>query len=181
MHAAQQVSSPPLIRELATACIRYVQEAIRVELDYSAETLPILDHYLDHCRGLLLNDTQSNQRDDILTLVIPATGAYFGEVIRSIYPATHWHMAQEEYANYRLEFEPFVLTFNPLGAALEAMHRSHMDGWGAHFQLAHKDADLATRALDQLGGVRAEDFFRLTLRFEVLQQLVEALTPTGLN
>src|SRR5688572_23563251 len=37
---------PEPIRELCDACIAYVTRALAVELDYTPDTLPILDHYL---------------------------------------------------------------------------------------------------------------------------------------
>ena len=42
------VDAPPpeQIADLARACVDYVKRALHVELDFSAETLPMLDHYL---------------------------------------------------------------------------------------------------------------------------------------
>src|SRR5687767_15165113 len=41
-------AAPPAIQDLADACIRYVERAVGVRLDYTLETLPLLDHYLEH-------------------------------------------------------------------------------------------------------------------------------------
>ena len=45
-----------------------------VELDYTQDTLPILDHYIS-----IIPDRTS---EDVLGLVVPMLGAYFGEVVR---------------------------------------------------------------------------------------------------
>jgi hypothetical protein len=34
------------VGDLAESCVRFVHEALGLTLDYTAETLPVLDHYL---------------------------------------------------------------------------------------------------------------------------------------
>lgn len=179
MSVVQQASSPQTIRELATACTRYVKQALSLELDYSPDTLPILDYYLDDCRKLLSENKSGPKIEDILTLVIPAAGAYFGEVIHQAYPQTTWHAPGENYADYRLSFDQCSLAFNPFGFTLEAVHHSPQPGWGAHFQLHENDTEMVKQALETAGSVRPDDFFRLTIRFEVLQQIAQRLMPTS--
>lgn len=178
MNVVQQASSPQTIRELAAACSRYVKQALSLELDNSPDTLPILDHYLDDCRKLLLDNHSDAKIDDILTLVVPAAGAYFGEVVRQAYPQTTWQAPGEAYPDYRLIFDQFSLAFNPIGCVLEAVHRSQQPGWDAHFQLQDNDIEVVKQALDTAGAVRSDDFYRLTIRFEVLEQIAQRLMST---
>jgi hypothetical protein len=37
---------PPVIEQLSGACVRFVQQALAMPLDFTPETLPILDHYV---------------------------------------------------------------------------------------------------------------------------------------
>lgn len=177
MNLVQQAPSPQTIRELATACTRYINQALSLELDYSPDTLPILDHYLDDCRKLLLENKTGAKIENILTLVIPAAGAYFGEVIRQTYTHTTWHAPGETYSDYRLSFDECSLAFNPIGVALEAVHRSPQPGWEAHFQVHQNDTQKVKEALEAAGPVRSDDFFRLTVRFEVLEEIAHLLMP----
>ena len=80
--AARSVdNAPPEVAELVEACREYVRRAIGMELDYSPETLPLVDHYIDLVR------TSLDERPELQPLVVRAVGAYFREVIRRQLPA----------------------------------------------------------------------------------------------
>ncbi|MCB9707676.1 MAG: hypothetical protein H6714_02640 [Myxococcales bacterium] len=176
MHATQQGSLPPIIGELATACTRYVKQVLDMDLDYTPDTLPILDHYLEDCGRVLRDDPSGDRHAQISTLVVPAAGAYFGEVVRRLYPEAEWLIPDDNFADYKLKFQKIVLSFNPLGIALEAINQREESGWGAHYQLNTTETEMVAQALDRVAAVRPEDYFRLTIRFEVLQQLIVWLT-----
>src|ERR1044071_4902274 len=72
--------APGTIGELADACVRFVQAAVGVPLDFRPETLPLLDHYLATRREELLAARAANP--EAMGLVARAAAAYFGEVVR---------------------------------------------------------------------------------------------------
>lgn len=160
------VAAPQAIADLSDSCIRYVQRALGIELDYTQDTLPVLDHYIR---------TLPKEPGPIVDLVAPTCGAYFGEVIRRTLGGIRWHVDGTEHANYRLEFERCFLHFNPMGMALEAVTQREAEGWGAHFQILEEDTPAVTESLERTGQVREEDFFRLAVRFEVVEQVAGIL------
>lgn len=152
--------------ELADACVAAVSNALHVELDYTQDTLPLLDHYLTQARG---------PREEILNLVAPMCGAYFGEVLlRSLGPA-RWHAPDGDYPDYRLEFETVFLHFNPIGVALEAMLEQPIVGYGATLGLRERERLAVEKAVELYGDVREDDYYRLAIRYEVIEQAVETL------
>jgi hypothetical protein len=164
---ADPIADPPgPIADLAASCVRFVKLAVGIELDYTPETLPILDHYLRGAHGV--------SREEVLGLVVPAAGAYFGEVVRRHLGDSAWHLVGEDYGLARLEFQRWFLSFNPIGIALETVLGEEVAGSGSHLELLHEDRQLVREALDRAGDVRNEDYFRLAVRFEVLE-LVTAL------
>src|SRR5690606_35117645 len=64
---------PPVVQEYAAQTVRYVLGALRVELGFDSDTLPLLDHYLR---------SVPDEQPATLALVVATAGAYFGEVVR---------------------------------------------------------------------------------------------------
>ena len=157
-------TAPNPIVELAEGCAHFVKQALEIELDYTPETLPILDHYL--------RERADKPRAEVLSLLTPAAGAYFGEVVRRNLGPSRWFDAAFEHTCYALEFENNFMTFNPLGMALEAIQDAPADGWGAHIQVLPEDQLHVKDALERVGQVSASDYHRLAIRFETLE-LVE--------
>ena len=65
-----------MVLELAAACVRFVAAMAKIQLDFTPETLPILDHYVRESRGAV------KERPESLGVTARAVGAYLGEVIR---------------------------------------------------------------------------------------------------
>jgi hypothetical protein len=156
---------PQQVLELAEACVRFVKEALELELDYTQDTLPILDHYL--------RDRARDAEDGVFELVAPAAGAYFGEVVRRSMPGARWHAPDGDYQGHRVEFEPFFLAFNPIGVALEVLSGEDVADFGAHFQLLDDARALVESALESGGSVASEDYYSLSVRYEVLEQVAD--------
>lgn len=161
--AATLDNAPPHVQELCLGCIQYVQRATGVALDFSAETLPVLDHYLQTVR----TDNEALQ-----VLVAQAAGAYFGELVRRLFPA-RWHCPPEMYESWRLEFSPCFLHFNPVTMAWEAILGREVVEGGAGFAVSEHNVPALRAALDTLGAVPEDDFYRLTTRLEVLEAVLD--------
>lgn len=155
------------IEDLAQGCVRFVKEAVGIELDYTGDTLPVLDHYVRARVGA--------PGEEVVALLAPAVGAYFGEVLRRSFGAAHWLDAGSDYRALRLEFEPFTLSFNPIGIAVEVITRAEAEGWGAHFALREDVREEVERSLRETAPVHLNDYYTFTVRFEALQQVADLL------
>jgi hypothetical protein len=170
--ADDEPEAPAVVLDLADSCVRFVQRTLGIELDYTPDTLPILDHYLRGAHGV--------SQDEILGLVAPAAGAYFGEVVRRQLGPVRWHWESEEFSECRLEFERCFLSFNPIGIALEAVLQSETEGYGSNLALLKEEEQLVREALERTGDVSPDDYFRLAVRFEVIEQVVVLLVERAI-
>jgi hypothetical protein len=107
---------PAVIADLAEGCVRHVERAVGVKLDYQPETLPILDHYLAQSRE------EAKARPEVLSLLAQTSGAYLGEVVRRRY-ASWWRTEGTDPAEWQIELEPVYLAFSPVRIVLEAILR----------------------------------------------------------
>lgn len=158
------------VEDLAAGCCRMVEHSLGFRLDYSLETLPVLDHFL----GDMAKDEPKAE-----SLVAPCAGAYFGEALRRQMEGARWVIHTQDYETWRLAFDDVGVSFNPLGAALERIAGENLAGWGAHLEVPPKHRSLVSEALQASGPVRADDYFRLAVRQEVLEQAVDLLREMG--
>ena len=164
---APESEPPEAVRDLAEACVRYVKRAFDIELDYTPDTLPLLDHYL--------RSAQDISREEVLNLIAPAAGAYFGEVVSRQLGPCRWHWVEGDFSACRLEFGRCFLSFNPIGCALGTLLGSNADGYGGDPTLLPEDGPLVRESIERVGGVREDDYYRLAVRFEVGEQVVSLL------
>lgn len=162
-------STEARVLELAAACVSYVHRAVGIELDFTPDTLPILDHYL---ASVLAG---GDEKPEITDLVVCSAGAYFGEVLRRSLGHMRWHVDEADPSGWRLELEHVFLFFNPLGMVREAIVGGEQPGWMAHLEVLPRDRQLLEQSLSRMGGVREDDYFRLAVRFEVVEQVIAAL------
>jgi hypothetical protein len=161
---------PSHIHDLADACVRYVDQSLGIQLDFTPDTLPILDHYIEN-----IPEEEDERAAEIVELLTPCIGAYFGEMIRRTTGSARWHDGGEDFSRYRLEFESFYLYFNPMGVALEALEREDYLNWSSHFGMLDQHKAAVSEVLDQAGSVQEDDYYKLTVRWEVLQLIMDAL------
>jgi len=162
------------LRDLTVACVTSVKNATGIVLDMTQDTLPILDHYAE-----LLDSA----RDEIVSLLAPMSGAYFGELLRRQFEDGHWVTDADDYTGWRLKFERCSLTFNPLGIALEVLLGQDVPDWGAQLKTAPEDELRSKKALDVYGDVRDRDYYTFTVRFEAIEQAYLGLLndPAGMS
>jgi hypothetical protein len=158
--------------DLAHTCVTAVQRALGIELDFTQDTLPILDHYVSMAQGT---------KAEVIELLAPMAGAYFGEVLRRGVGPARWHAPGTDYNQYRLEFESAFLHFNPVGMVVESILGEAAEGWNAHLQMLPQQREPVQASLDALGGVRDSDYFRLSLRFEAVEQVYLVLSHLALT
>ena len=176
IHEASErdVAPPPeRIRELAEACVRFVERAVGVKLDYEADTLSLLDHYLEEGRKA------ARAKPETAALVAHAAGAYFGEVVRRRH-ASWWRTEGDDPAFYRIELEAAYLSFSPVQLMADALLRSEEAGSeeedvSERLELEDEDRDAVAQRLAELPPVSERDFYAPSTRLEVIDIAVEAI------
>jgi hypothetical protein len=160
---------PDPIVEFAGACLEYVRRALGFELDFTAETLPVLDHYVSTVRETL------TARPEIPGLVARAAGAYFGEVVRTVVPG-FWRVPSANVHDWQLCSRVAFLWVNPVGIAYDAIHgSSEHDGPRSMLRCAPEDRPFLERRLATVPPVPEDQYFLFTTRLEVLEVANEAL------
>jgi hypothetical protein len=165
--ATDDAPPPTAVTELAASCVRFVASRYKVALDFTAETLPLVDQYVRECRP------DVTARPETVPLLTASVGAYVGEVMRRQFGA-FW-FAEGDYAAWRLYFTRVYLACNPLGMVLEALSPEAAEGWHAHFEIDPGDADVVSARLAVFPDVDADVFSLPTTRFEALTVVYEAL------
>jgi len=164
----EPVQAPQVVRELGDACVRFVEAALGLKLDFSPEMLPVLDHYVATRRKELLS------RPETIGLVARATGAYFGEVVRRHF-RSFWYTPSDDVSTWELRFEPVYLAFCPIAVADDAITHGDEDGVTARFQLDDEDREVVETRLFDLPSASDDEFFSFSTRLEVLEIAVDAI------
>lgn len=160
---------PDPIPEYASACLDYVRRALNFELDFTPDTLGVLDHYVGSVRPTLAD------RPELAPLLARAAGAYFGEVVRSIIPG-FWRLPSASVHDFQLCARHAYLWVNPIGVAYDALFGgTEHDGPRSMLRCAPEDREFLERRLATLPPVPENDFFLFTTRLEVLEVAHEAL------
>ena len=194
---------PEAIADLAEACVRYVERAVGVKLDYQPETLSLLDHYVAQARA------GARAQPEILSVLAQTCGAYLGEVVRRRY-ASWWRLDGSDPAEWMIEFEAVYLAFSPVRLVLEAVLRvaptesggkeaspdeggegeegtrdaddrdaSQVGDAGenevAQLELEEEDHVAVAARLAELPPVSDEEFYAPSTRLEVIDIAVEAI------
>ncbi len=169
-----EMESDSAVMDLTVACVTSVKNATGLELDLTQDTLPILDHYAK---------LADSNRDEIVSLVAPMCGAYFGELIRRQLGDGKWRTDAEDHSEWRLRFDQCSLIFNPIGVALEVLLSQDVADWGAHLQTAPEDQLRVNKALEVYGDVRDRDYYTFAVRNEAIEQAYLGLVnnPGGMD
>lgn len=178
----QSVSSDaasPELAGLADGCVRMVMSKLGIELDYTPDTLPLLDHYLNLAHDRMHEEAGSSDEklDALVQLLSVPAGAYFAEVVRRHHPArvvltTDEVSGASEHA--RVQFSHVFLHFDAIAMAREAVIGEE-EGRGAHFEVLAKDQDKLEPAIAELGEIEEDAFFALTTRYEMLLEVLAVL------
>lgn len=158
---------PPAVAELAAACVRFVAQRYGVPLDFSPDTLSLVDQWVKDARDELPS------RPELEALVTSSAGAYLGEVVRRAFGA-RWFCDGDE-SGWRLYLSTVYLAFNPIGMAREALELADAEGWHAHFELDPGEREGIEGRLAALPQVSDEEFYAPSTRFDVVHIVVEAL------
>jgi hypothetical protein len=164
-------SEPPEARigELALICTQYVHRAIGVELDLCPETLPVLDHYVDQVRR------DASERPELVGLIAPVVGAYFGEVARR-HLDLFWRLPSADAQTWQLCGRSVFLALSPIGVAYDVLCWStEHAGPSSELRLAPDERELVDQRLANLPSVTEKEYFMLATRLEAIEITSEAL------
>jgi hypothetical protein len=166
---------PPLaVAELAAACVRFVATRYGVHLDFTPETLSLVDQWIRDARAELATKSREGAASGSLPeLVQGAAGAYLGEVVRRAFGGM-WG-TDGEHADWRLYLTRVYCAFNPLGMVREALLEGEAEGWHAHFELDPGDRDEIDARLAALPEVSEDEYYAPSTRFDVVHLVVDTL------
>ncbi len=160
-------AAPREVAELAASCVRFVGAKYKVALDFTPDTLSLVDQYLRDARA------ESVARPETVELVTAAAGAYLGEVIRLRFGG-YWQTTGDHSA-WRVLLSRVYLAFNPIGMAREALLLVDQDGWHAHFETDPGEREIVDARLRGLPEVEEDEYFAPTTRYDVVNLTYEAL------
>lgn len=158
---------PPRVAELAAACVRFVAARYGARLDFSPDTLSLVDQWVRDARA------EVRQRPETAEVVEQSAGAYLGEVVRRTFGA-RWFCEGDPSA-WRLYMSRVYCAFNPVGMVREALLLEAAEGWSAHFELDPAERDDIERRLAAMPEVDEEDYYAPSTRFDVVSIVFEAL------
>jgi len=165
----QDEPAPDTITDLVIACRDYVKRSFGTELDFTPETLPLLDHYLSEVREVL------PQRPELAELTAHAAGAYFGEVLRRQMRG-FWRLPSGNLHDYQVCSSVAFVSINPFGAAYDALYGGPDHGGPrSNLRLAPEDHGYIAARLATVPELPEDQFYLLSTRVEVVDIVVEAL------
>jgi hypothetical protein len=165
----QQDPVPEPIAELVRACLDYVKRALGTDLDFTPETLPLLDHYLSEARA------EVTAKPELAELTAHAAGAYFGEVLRRQMRG-FWRTPSASLHDFQVCSSVAFVAINPFGVAYDALFAgTDHGGPRSNLRLAAEDQGYIAARLATVPEVPEDQFFLLTTRIEVIEITVEAL------
>jgi hypothetical protein len=160
---------PAAIFELAEACRRFVHSALGVELDFSAETLPLVDEYLRQARQSFVD------RPETEPVVTSAVAAYYGEVIRSRIDG-FWRRKSKDSQEWLLSARRAYLSMSPLGMVLDSLAEGkERPGPSAELDLAPDERAAVETRLSVFPPVSEDEYYLLSTRLEVIEVVYESL------
>ncbi len=160
---------PEVVAEATTACLDYVRRATGISLDFSPDTLGVLDHYVQSARKDIA------QKPELAPLIARAVGAYFGEVVRARVPS-FWRVPGQNVHDWQLCVRNVFFWFNPVGVAYDALYGTNEhEGARSILRPAAEDLEFLEQRLAAVPPLPEDEYYLLSTRFEVIEICVEAL------
>ncbi|MBN2801507.1 MAG: hypothetical protein JXR91_00280 [Deltaproteobacteria bacterium] len=160
------------IDQLAERCIVHVQKRFNLTLDYTAETLSLLDYYV---KELVTEENRGTVpipgdivRLNLLPLFAPTLGAYFGETLKRIFGG-RWRYTNREPQYWRFEFDTFFVRLNPAGIAANAIAEAPFEEWAGQIMSAPILMPKLEERLNHAPQVAEDELFSFSTAFELIQ------------
>lgn len=157
------------MQEFAAQTVCYVLGALRVELGYDSDTLPLLDHYLR---------SVPDEQPATLKLVVATAGAYFGEVVRRELGG-RWEVAEREPIEWRVVL-PGGISLVPAGMVAAVIARSDgLDDLETGLLVPAELEPVVEGALERMSQVTEDEYYSLCGRFDTLAHLEAVLAEVA--
>lgn len=164
--------APDEIVVLYELCIDYVERSVGLQLDFTDETLPLLDHYVALARENV------SHRPELGPVISRAIGGYFGELVRRRINGFRL-IPNPDVHTWRVCARSVYLSLNPVGVACEVLARGdEHDGPSGALQLAREDQAAVAERLSWSPPVFAGEYYLLSTRLEAIDLVVEFLRLT---
>ncbi len=149
--------------------MKYVEKRTGLHLDYTAETLPVLDHYLREARA------SCAQHPETGVLLCAVTGCYLGEVLRRRHLSLDWHTDADDPLEWELRRREGSLSVLPAAIAKAALRSPGASDNDAFVQLPPGARRALAQKLGALPEVSDEEFVAPSTRIEVVDFAMEML------
>lgn len=159
---------PGAVHELAERTVDFVRRAVGIALDYTPETLPILDHYLRQV---------PDENLETVALISATAGAYFGEVARRTLGG-EWGDTDGAPTEWELTVAG-ALRLTPGAFAREAILTT--DTGEAEYDVPEPDREAVEDALEAKGVVAEDEYYSLCGRLETMQLIADVLAAGRLS
>jgi len=169
-----EVTPPGKVLELSAACVRFVMAKFKVEPDFTRDTMPVVDHYVEDARASV------KDRPEAMAVIAHSVGAYIGEVARRSH-ACWWRIDHADPGAWRLEFRNVYLSFYPVQVVYTALTREDDASSFSGFEMPDADRDALLARLSELPPVSDTEYFAPSTRLEVLDIAVDALLAKRAN
>ncbi len=146
-----------------------MRRALSLTLDYTPETLPVLDHYLT---------SVPRDQPETVRLIASTAGAYFGEVVRRTLGGEWEDREDQAPIDWQLRLSGGV-TITPGGVAALAILQAESEGVDGEYEVPKAARDLVEDALAARGAVPEDEFFSLSGRLEVLMFVVDLVVGSA--
>ena len=155
-----------------------MERAVGVRPDYTLETLPLVDHWLEGARGEVAVD--------VTRVIVQAGGAYFGEVVRRRHPSW-WALGTGIPEEWEIQLETTYLSLRPLEVVREALRIRETDdetfedpaGDIALLDIDEDDRAAVVARLAELPEVSEVEYRSLATLIEVIDIAVETARSRG--
>jgi hypothetical protein len=169
---AVQLTVPPpgAVHELAEKAVDFVQRALGLTLDYTLETLPLLDHYLRQV---------PRDQPDTVRLVGATAGAYVGEVARRALGG-EWDDVDGVPSEWRMTLAGGV-RISPAGLATLAVLQADTEGVDGEIDVPARAREAVEDALTARGSVAEDEYYSLSGRLEVLMLVCDVVAASAIR
>ncbi len=147
-----------------------VKETVDYGLDYSIETLPVVDHYVSLARE------DSQPREEVSALIASMAGVYYGEVLKRRFGA-QWHLHDlSDPFTWELFFTSCPLAIRPVHISYEIVTRQEDDAIDSSLRTAQARQDFLYDYFEALGQVSEDEFFSFSGRTEIIMAALDLLS-----
>ncbi|MBN2526823.1 MAG: hypothetical protein JXR76_10545 [Deltaproteobacteria bacterium] len=175
---------PEEIYRLTERCRTHVFKRFSLDLDFSSDTLSVLDYFVTE---LVTEENKGTcppaghvSRMNMVHLFAPTLGAYFGALLANQFGGRFRH-TDKDITAWRFEFDSCFIRLNPVAVAASVIAQQEVDGLSAILLSSAKLMPKLQERFDAVPEVLDEDFFSFCTWYESIQIANEFLAEVSLK